>query len=434
MTSSTQHNPRVCCATIIAHWLTSGDFPDRMLPENSDKRAFVQEVVYGTTRWKRRLEWILSTRVSRPPDPQAKAYLLVGLYQLFIMDHVPDHAAVHETVEAAKTELDPPRVRFINGVLRAVLRESDVITRKLDAQPLGVYTSHPDILISRWTRQLGRKTTEAVCHWDNRRPDITLHVNTHRIAFNAYVSQLAAAGIEASPHPADPTRFLTLPQAVPITALPGYAEGLFTIQDPATLLAVDLLKVRPGMRVLDACAAPGGKTFACAEYMQNDGQLLAIDRHKDRLARLTENADRMGFSCLRILQADASNKAGLAPLRQYAPFDRILLDVPCSNTGVLRRRPDARWRFSETRLRKLIGLQARLLNACRALLAPDGMLVYSTCSLEPEENHIGIENWLRQNTDFTLTAEATSIPPASGMDGAYAARLETCPHSELCDN
>jgi 16S rRNA (cytosine967-C5)-methyltransferase len=418
------HNARRLCARVIARWLTTRDFPDRMLPAGPTERALIQEIVYGVSRWKRLLEWIMNTLVSREPDPDAKAYLLVGLYQLFLMDAIPPHAAVNETVEAAKSDLDPARIRFVNGVLRSALRKIDAIRSQIDAQPMAIRTSHPDVLTTRWTNQYGKAATEAICTWNNQRPSVVLRVNTFRTTMEAYAAQLTEAGINAQPHPADPEHFLILPPGVSIRELPGYAQGHFTIQDPATLLAVNLLDLRPGLKLLDACAAPGGKTFACAEQMQNDGLVLAVDRHADRLAQLKENSTRMGFACVSITQADATTRAGLGNVAaQRGPFDRILLDVPCSNTGVLRRRPDARWRFSEKRLSKLVGVQARMLNACSKLLAPGGALVYSTCSLEAEENEKQIERWIAQNRDFRIDAKAISIPPDSDMDGAYAVRL-----------
>ncbi len=422
--SNVPHSARCICARVIARWLTTRDFPDRMLPTESTDRALIQEIVYGVSRWKRSLEHIMDSLVSREPDAQAKAYLLVGLYQLFHMDGIPPHAALNETVEAAKADLEAARIRFINGVLRNALRKRDAIVAKLEKQPLAIRTSHPDVLVSRWSSEFGKAATEAICDWNNTRPSVALRVNTLRSSTDTYTVQLTEAGVDAKPHAADPDHFLVLPSGTSITKLPGYARGDFTIQDPATLLAVNLLDLRPGLRVLDACAAPGGKTFACAELMQNEGLVLAADRHADRLAQLKENAARMGFSCVKITRADATSKAGLSNIAsQRGLFDRILLDVPCSNTGVLRRRPDARWRFSENRLRKLVGVQARMLNACSKLLAPGGALVYSTCSLEPEENEGQVERWVAQNPEFRVDAQAVSIPPDSGMDGAYAVRL-----------
>ncbi len=416
---------RTVCARIVNQWLESGDFPDRMLPASSTERALMQEIVYGICRWKLLLETIINSLVERTPDPHTKSYLLVGLYQIYIMDNIPPHAAANETVEAAKADLDPARVRFINGVLRNSLRKSEQIQAELMQQSLSIRTSHPEILIQRWTSEYGDVAANEICEWNNLRPDVILRVNTGRITTEAYQEQLQNVGIETRLHPADPKkRFLILPSGVTIKKLPGYREGLFAIQDPATLLAVDMLQLTTdNLRLLDACAAPGGKTFACADRMNNNGIIIATDRHEDRLAQLHQNAGRMRYTSVKIHKADATRKLGLSSVERFGPFDRILLDVPCSNSGVLRRRPDARWRFSEERLRKLVGIQARMLNACSRLLAPDGIMVYSTCSLEPEENEQQIERWVSLNPGFKIEDQTASIPPESNMDGAFAARL-----------
>jgi 16S rRNA (cytosine967-C5)-methyltransferase len=349
---------------------------------------------------------------------------MVGLYQIFIMDNIPPHAAANETVEAAKADLDRPRIRFLNGVLRSSLRKSDEIQTMLFEQSLAVRTSHPDILVDRWTDELGADAAEELCNWNNERPSVILRINHHRTTTKSYTAQLSEIGIETELHPADSkNRFLILPPGTAIPDLPGYRDGLFAIQDPATMISVDLLDLQPGMTVLDACAAPGGKTFACAEQMHNKGIIVALDRHDDRLAQLKENARRMSYSCVKVRKADATRKLGLENIESFGPFDRILLDVPCSNTGVLRRRPDARWRFNETRMRKLTGVQARMLNACSRLLAPGGALVYSTCSLEPEENEQQLDRWLSLNPGFSIDKQISSIPPENRIDGAFAARI-----------
>jgi len=415
---------RTICAQIIAQWINTGDFPDRMLPSESKERPLMQEIVYGVSRWMRLLETIITQLVPRDPDPLTKAYLLVGLYQIFLMDNIPPHAAANETVEASKVDLDQARVRFLNGVLRNSLRKSEEIQKILHEASLAVRSSHPDFLVDRWTEEFGEESTAAICDWNNKRPPVILRVNHHRTTTKDYTKMLAEDGIEVELHPADSkNRFLILPAGISIPDLPGYTEGLFTIQDPATILAVDMLDLKHGLSVLDACAAPGGKTFACAEQMHNKGTIIALDRHDDRIAQLRENARRMHYSCVKVHKADATKKIGLDSIEDYGPFDRILLDVPCSNTGVLRRRPDARWRVTDERLSRLTGVQARMLNACSRLLAPDGIIVYSTCSLEPEENEQQIERWLSLNPNFKLDSQTFNIPPDSNTDGAFVARL-----------
>jgi 16S rRNA (cytosine967-C5)-methyltransferase len=411
-------SPRTVCARILSRWLISGDFPDRLIPERTDQRNLVQEMVYGTVRWKRTLEWILSSMAAREPDPETKAYLLTGLYQLFRMDNVPVHAALNETVEAAKADLDAFRIRFINGVLRNTLRRREDILESLSKAETGIRFSHPDLLIQRWNLQFGIPATEALCEWNNRRPAVAI-----RLRAGDKSPEADALRQMLSPHPAAPDHFCLVPPGTAVTDLPGYASGAFYVQDPATQISVSLLELEPGMKLLDACAAPGGKAFACADALHPQGLILAADLHEDRLKRLRENAQRMNIPCIQVIQADATLIPAADVVRQQAPFDRVLLDVPCSNTGVLNRRPDARWRFSEERLASLIDVQRRMLDAAAPLVATGGLLVYSTCSLEPEENMGQVQNWLAANPQFQLGRQRISMPPSSGTDGAFAAQL-----------
>jgi 16S rRNA (cytosine967-C5)-methyltransferase len=208
--------------------------------------------------------------------------------------------------------------------------------------------------------------------------------------------------------------------------LPGYNEGWFAVQDPSTALAVDLLRPQPGERILDACAAPGGKTLMMAELMEHRGLLVAMDSSAERLERLRENLARFGDVFVRVAEGRADDSSSLKhvlPPDARDGFDGILLDAPCTNTGVLRRRPDARWRFSLPRLQAAVQKQRALLGALAGVIAPGGRMVYSTCSLEPEENEEQVRSWLEQHPAFSMEEERALRPPDSGTDGAYATRL-----------
>lgn len=403
---------RQLAARILSQWLENGDFPDRLIPPSHPDAPILRETVYGCVRWKAPLQWIINVLVSRPPDIQTQAILMVGLYQLLWLNGIPDHAVINESVELTKRHLDEPRAKFVNGVLRRAQRESTNIQRELASQPAYTKLSHPRRLFNRWIRAVGAETAAARCEWNNTPAEITIRIN-HSLNHPA-VAQLN----ELPAHSAN-AHFRIVPARTPITSLPGYDKGVFYIQDPATQIAVDLLELTPGCRLLDTCAAPGGKTFACADAMRNQGTILALDRHPDRLAIIKQNMARQPFSCITLQQADARTLEGVTQT-----FDRILLDVPCSNTGVLRRRPDARWRFDPERLRQLTELQHEILDAAAPKLAPHGLLVYSTCSLEPEENRNQIESWLADHPQFELDAIRESLPPESGMDGAFAARIK----------
>ena len=230
--------------------------------------------------------------------------------------------------------------------------------------------------------------------------------------------------MQATPHPGLPSAAVVVPHGCHVDRLPGFREGLFAVQDPATLEAVRLLDVRPGQRVLDACAAPGGKTVQIAARLEGEGSLLATDCWRDRLRPLKENLERFGFArFVRVAVADAK-RASPRDLGA-GPFDRILADVPCSNTGVQRRRADARWRFDPARLAQLAETQLAILeNLALRHLAPGGRLVYSTCSIEEEENEAVVAEFLRRHPEFRLADQTLQVPPDRECDGAFAAAID----------
>lgn len=411
--------PRLTAARIVRAWLASGDCPDHALAGVRRHHAFVLEVAQGTTRWFRALDFLRGRLVARRPRPGTDALLLTALYQLFYLDPGDEHAVVNETVEAAKREGGEGMGRLCNGALRNAVRRRDALRAELAAQPFGVRCSHPDVLLARWGARWTPAQLADLCDWNNRPPDVTVRVRGDRTDAASFIGRLGAAGIPAHPHPHAPDEFVVLPRGVRPHDLPGYDDGSFTVQDPATAAAPRLLDVRPGHRVLDLCAAPGGKTALLAEAAGPDGHVVACDVSARRLNRLRENLRRLGLSAVEVVEADAAAD----PPAGGEGFDRLLLDVPCSNTGVLRRRPDARWRFDPSTLAELVGRQRRLLDQAARRLLPAGRLVYSTCSLEPEENGGGVRAWLADHPGWTLEAETERGPLTSATDGAYAARL-----------
>ncbi len=399
--------------------MKSGEFPNRLIPAEIPDRAFVMELVYGVVRWKRMLEWVLEQRARRQPDPELRALLLIGLYQILCLSNVAAYAAVNETVAAAKASFGRGAADFINAIMRAILRDKPTLLAELAQQAWAIQASHPDVLIERWRQAFGETAMQQLCAWNNSRPEIVIRANSLKIAPAAYLAKLQAAGISALHQPA-PGCF-ALPHGWRLEALPGYAEGLFLALDTSVLTAVELLNPRPGDSVLDACAAPGGKTFLIAERLQKQGRLVALDLHQDRLTRLRENLERLG--CASFVEVHQGNAMNLTD-EIGGPFERILLDAPCLNSGVIRRRPDARWRFSARRLARLTRIQRALLLRAADLLKPGGSLVYSTCSLEPEENELQAAAFLEENPQFYLVAEHKIFPPTAKSDGAYAALLK----------
>ncbi len=406
-------NSRLAAARLVADWLKTAEFPDRLMESVAADRGFIMELVYGIIRRHRALEWIRSQLVERKPQTELEAVLLVGLYQLCFMDNVAEYAAINETVEAAKAELKQKAANMVNAVLRHAQARKPALMKSLASQPDGARLSHPDLLLDRWKKQFGVVAAIRLCEWNNSRPDMTVRVNAARISMPDWQTALKKAGMDGQPHPFAPQDFLVLPHGLRVNDLPGFAEGWFFVQDPSTQLAVDLLDPHPGERILDACAAPGGKTMIIAERMKGEGKLVASDPSEDRLKRLRENVARLGWNFIEVL------KSGMAT----DTFNAILLDVPCSNTGVIRRRPDARWRFSLKDLKQVCDQQVAILDAAAGRLEPGGRLVYSTCSLEPEEDEQQIATWLARHPDFQLIEQRRLFPPDSGTDGVYAALI-----------
>lgn len=415
-------NSRAVAVEIIADWLATGNFPDRAVAQISDDRAFVTELVYGTIRRKATLEWIINQFVNREQDWSIQACLMIGVYQLIFMDNVEQYAAINEAVEAAKI-VNSYAAGFVNGVLRNCQRKIDAIKKDIPSQPLEIRESHPGALTRRWTRNFGEDKCEDLCRYNNTRPETVIVPNILQTTAAEYKDRLSKEGIDTHPHHLFPELCLVLPRNINPASLPGFDDGIFSVQDPSTLNAVNLLDPQPGENILDACAAPGGKMMLIAQRLHGKGTVTAMDLHEDRLQILQDNVDRMRFDNVRIAKGDTSYFADIQRVSNGKKYEKILLDVPCTNTGVLRRRPDARWRFSRKRMKELAIIQESMLNSASQLLAQGGSLVYSSCSLEPEEGEQLIDKWLKKNTNFELKKKISVWPPAGNTDGIFAALL-----------
>ncbi len=413
---------RRAAAGIIARWIRTGEFPERLVAADTPDHAFVTDIVLTAVRRRRALEWVLAKYVRKNPGPQAGAALLAGICQLLYMPDVADHAAVHATVEAVR-HFSGRQAGFANAVLRAVQRDRDALLAELASQPLAVRESHPDELVARWTRTFGPETAARICAVDNlpASPTLTVLPFTEPERAEVLAARIRESGAEASVHPVEPAA-IVIGHGARVTGLPGFAEGLFAVQDAAPLAALRLLAPKPGETILDACAAPGGKTLQIAAAVGPGGHVVATDLHEDRLAPLHENIARCGVADrVSVAVRDASAPGAFEGLVPGGPPDAILLDVPCSNTGVLRRRANARWRFGEKRLAALRRVQSAIL-ANGASLNP-GRIVYSTCSLEPEEDEDVVSDFLAQNPGYRLERSEKLLPDDSPRDGAFAALL-----------
>ena len=349
------------------------------------------------------------------------------MYQLFWLDRIPPHAAVHETVELAKQSGYGAQAGFINAVLRGYLRETDAIRKiladmKISQPALG--WSHPEWLVASWRQQFGDETTRQLLAWNNTPPLTFARVNLLKVKdAGDLLARWREENVEYDFLPRDWTGenlAFELKSHPPLAGLGSLRDGWFYVQDPSTLLAPEVLDPQPGETILDLCAAPGGKTTFMAQQMHNEGKIIASDLDPGRLKLVRDNCARLGVTCV---TPQVGNSLP-APAAATERFDRILVDAPCSNSGVMRRRVDLRWRIQPSELDRLRRTQLDLLNQAAGRLAPGGVLVYSTCSLEPEENSQVVQQFLAAHGDFKLASQRQLLPFADGVDGAYVARLE----------
>lgn len=418
-------------------------FQDGLFP--APERGLSTELVYGVVRRRGTLLTVLAAVLPRPlshVEPPLLTLLQLGAYQLLFLDRIPTYAAVHETVELTRALGQFRWTKFANGVLRGVTRlltdtlcdtpAADAIPmasgrfRRLKQpifpqprlDPVGYVAaaySLPAWLVTRWQSRWGWDQLLALAEAANTPPRLYVRVNQTRLSPQELLTRWTEAGLTASLHPELPV--LAVEHSGDIEQWPGYAEGWWLPQDVTAVRAALWLDPPAGGTVWDVCAAPGGKATHLAELVGPHGTVLATDVHADRLERVRENAQRLGFSNIRtaVMREDGADcPAG--------PFDAVLLDAPCSNTGVLHRRPEVRWRLQLRDLGELSALQQRLLQAALDRLRPGGRLVYSTCSIEPEENELVVETVLKQRHEVTLCADRLFLPATTG-DGGYQALL-----------
>ena len=411
-----KQSARELAIAALREWRTGNQFADTILrrrlrdSELADSdRAFVTELFYGVLRNLTLLDFWIDSLRSGKLDHSTRDLLRLGLYQLFLIN-IPEHAAVNETVNLANTKARS----LVNAVLRNAVREKEQLVNRANAHDLDVRESHPQFLISRWVEHFGKANTEALCHWNNRPSPIYARINLLKTSLDDFLSE----------HP-DAERSAEQTDFVRLSRLPAEAltRGECYIQDPSTALACALLAPLQGERLLDACAAPGGKTGYLAQMMKNEGVIIACDRDRDRIKVLEGNLERLGVSIAEFEQHDWTSDKSNPGNVTAASFDRIMVDAPCSNTGVMRRRVDLRWRLTEKDFSHMYHQQVFILRSVIPLLKPNGVLVYSTCSIEPDENEQVIKAITDEFPFLTLEKQATSLPFRDGFDGAFAARF-----------
>ncbi|MFF7707253.1 16S rRNA (cytosine(967)-C(5))-methyltransferase RsmB [Pseudomonas sp. NPDC007930] len=427
-------NPRLAAAKALAAVIAGKASLGGSLPAQLDKvdprdRGLAQDLAFGAARWEPRLTLLAAALMEKPfkaQDADLQALLLVGLYQL-LYSRVPAHAAIAETVGCADKLKKPWAKGLLNAVLRRAQREGGELLIGMERDPV-VTTAHP-----RWLQKALKAAWpehwQALCEANNGHGPMTLRVNRRHQRRDAYLRALSQAGIDARPC-AFSEDGVTLSEACDVGQLPGFSEGWASVQDEAAQLAAGLLELAPGQRVLDACCAPGGKTCHLLEREPGLAEVVAVDLEPKRLERVQSNLDRLGLSA-RLLAADARDTAAWW---DGTPFQRILLDAPCSATGVIRRHPDIKLTRQPDDIPALATLQGEMLDALWKTLEVGGVLVYATCSLMPAENADTVAAFLARTPgarelDLPIAAGEPQahgrqlFPQAGGHDGFYYAKL-----------
>lgn len=375
-------------------------------------RRFLTELVYGTVKTWGTLDWIMSVYSDRPPakmPPLIRNILRLGLYQLFFLSKVPPSAACNQAVELAKKYGHAGTVKFVNAVLRSAARNPEKARYPDKEHDLPRYLAltyfHPQWLVNRWLQRLEPAAVEKLLQENNRTPRLSVRTNTLKTTRQELLARFEREGVVASPSQWTPEGIICheIPALASLTTL---QQGWFQVQDESSMLVAHVVDPQPGDVVIDACAAPGGKSTHLAALMNNSGRIIAVDLFAHKLALIRENASRLGITCIQAIAADAT-----ALSAQFAgKADRVLVDAPCSGLGVLRRKPDSRWRRSEAQLNDLPQLQQAILAAAGLCVKPGGILVYSTCTTEPEENEMVVQRFLADNPDFLLQSAGSRLP------------------------
>lgn len=374
------------------------------------ERRFITEIVNGTIKNKLTLEWIRDSFASKKKiEPWINYIILTGIYQIIYLDKVPVSAACNESVNLAKKYGNPGSVKFVNGVLRNIARNLDKISYPdIQVDPvlhISVVYSHPKWLIKRWIEEYGIEETIALCKYNNSRSSNIIRVNTLKIQVDELMTLLINKGIDVN-------RALYAPEGLEITnfeqidKIEAFAQGLFIMQDEASMLVARCLNPAPYSIIIDACAAPGSKTTHLAQLTCDKSTILAFDIHDHKLKLIEHNAKRLGINSIKTQKQEAQRIGNLFEKK----IDYLLLDVPCSGLGVLRRRADLRWRKNQQQIKELSKLQLEIIEGAAKCLKPGGVLVYSTCTMTYEENYNVVEKFLKNNPDFSFNSLLPYLP------------------------
>lgn len=410
-----------------SHLLINNEIKSRNIPPKDE--SLLTEIVYGTIQRKLTLDYYLGHFVSakKKMEQWVKLLLKMSIYQMVYLDKVPDHAIIHEAVEISKRRGHKGIASLVNGVLRNVQRNGvpNTASIKDDIKRLSIQTSHPEWLVRRWVNNYGYETAHPMCHANLRNKAVSVRIQPLRISREEAMDILIQHGFEVKPSPFSKQGIVIEKGNIIKTDL--FKRGLITIQDQSSMLVAELLDPIPEQKVLDTCSAPGGKVTHIAEKMENKGYIHAHDLHQNKLKLINQKAYDLQLSIIHPSQADARK---LRKVHSEKTFDRILVDAPCSGLGVIRSKPDIKYNKKEADILKLANIQLDILNEVSPLLKDNGYLMYSTCTIDPEENEKVVEAFLQQNPTFEVDNQFFNDLPTflQGSDGVTSFGIQLFPH------
>ncbi|WP_195572965.1 16S rRNA (cytosine(967)-C(5))-methyltransferase RsmB [Paenibacillus sp. 1001270B_150601_E10] len=397
------------------------------------------ELVYGTIQRLSTLDGVLEQKVNkgiRKLKPWMRNLLRMSLYQLHYLDRIPDHAVVNEAVTIAKRRGQQAMAGFVNGVLRAVMREPELWEAKKDMSPaerIAWEHSHPVWLVQEWIKEYGAEETESICEANNEPPHTSVRVNPLRSKRDVIMEEMKAQGIFVKPSDLSKDGIVGIGTGN-LAFSSWYKDGKISMQDESSMLVVEAVRPEPGMRVLDCCAAPGGKSMHIAERMGNHGEVMSNDLHAHKMALIQDQAGRLGLSAIQTMNVDASK---LGSHLEAQSFDVVLLDAPCSGFGVIRRKPDLKWRKTAQDVHDIAKLQHELIREAAKLVRPGGRLVYSTCTIEPKENGEVVKQFIKKHSEWRLDDSWKAALPQDKLSMALKrsdeGMLQVLPHDADSD-